>query len=239
MQLDLESARIVDLSPAIDPGWMGPATAGQGVEVFVHAKPVPEGTHWQGTTIKMYTHTGSHIDALIHCREDGWTTDSIKLEQVIGEGVVLDFSSKDASEPIEVAEIAKYDSVIRPGDIVLIRTDWSDEHWGTDRFFGDSPYMARESVEWLLAKNPKLVGFDFTEDYCIRDRNYDPRELYCHQLFMGAGIPIMEQLVNLRSLPIGERFLVMAPFIKLTGSDGVMARVFAFVPASSPEGGVT
>src|SRR5436309_2049976 len=100
--------RVVDLSPAIDPGLAGPHTVGQRVVMTVNHKPVPTGTYWQGTSISMYVHTGSHIDALIHCREDGWATDAIKLEQVIGEGIVLDFSDKAASEPIDVDDLARY-----------------------------------------------------------------------------------------------------------------------------------
>ena len=229
MPMDLSGSRIVDLSPSIAPGLEGPATAGQTVEATVHSKPIPEGTHWQGTSIDMYTHTGAHIDALIHVRAGGWQTEDIALEQVIGEGVVLDFSDKGASEAIDVGDLERHADRIRPGDMLLLRTDWGDKCFGQPEFFTDSPYVTEKGVEWLVERKPKLVGFDFIEDYCIRDRSYDPRELYCHQLLMGAGIPIVEQLVNLGSLPSEERFLLFAPFVKLVGSDGAMARVFALV----------
>jgi arylformamidase len=221
--------RIVDLSPPIAPGLAGPHTVGQKVEVVVNSKPIPPGTHWQGTSMSIYTHTGSHIDALIHCRADGWTTDAITLEQVIGTGLVIDLSSKGPSEPIDIADFEPHAQRIRPGDMVLLRTDWSDKFLGTPTFFKDSPYVTERAVSWLADREPKLVGFDFTEDYCIRDVAYDPRELYCHQIFMGRGIPILEQLTNLGDLPGDQYFDLFAPFVKLVGSDGSLARVFAIV----------
>lgn len=225
----LSEKRIVDLSPEVVAGLPGPHTVGQSVEATVHSKPVPEGTHWQGTSINMYTHTGAHIDSYVHVNKDGWKTEDIALEQVVGSGLVIDLSSKGNSEPITVADLEPHDARIRPGDMVLLRTDWSDKHLGTDTFFKDSPYVDEAAVRWLVERQPKLVGFDFTEDYCIRDRDYDPRELHCHQLFMGAGIPIVEQLTNLGALPPDQHFWLFAPFVKLVGSDGAMARVFALI----------
>jgi kynurenine formamidase len=229
MSVSLANKRIVDLSPSIVAGLPGPATVGMSVEKTVHSKPIPDGTHWQGTSVKMYTHTGAHIDALIHVSAGGWQTEDITMEQVVGDGIVLDFSSKGASEPIDVVDLEPHRDRIRPGDMVLLRTDWSDKHLGEPEFFGDSPYVTEEGVKWLVERGPKLVGFDFTEDFCIRDTSYDPRHLYCHQLLMGAGIPILEQLTNLGALPADDRFWLFAPFVKLVGSDGAMARVFALV----------
>ncbi len=225
----MTARRIVDLSPEIVVGLRPLHTVPQKVEATVHSKPIPPGTHWQGTSISIYTHTGAHIDALIHVRKDGWATERISLDQVIGEGLVLDFSYKKASEAIDVAELRRYESSIRPGDILLLRTDWSDKYYGKPEFFSDSPYVTEQGASWLAERQPKLVGFDFTEDFCIRDVNYDPRELYCHQTLLGNGIPILEGLTNLGSLPVGRYFQCFAPFVKLAGSDGSLARVFALV----------
>lgn len=225
----MSSRRIVDLSPEIAVGLQPLHTVPQKVEATVHSKPIPPGTHWQGTSISIYTHTGAHIDALIHVRAGGWGTERISLEQVIGDGIVLDFSSKKSSEPIDVAELEHYESLIRPGDILLLRTDWCDKYYGKPEFFSDSPYVTKEGAQWLADRHPKLVGFDFTEDFCIRDINFDPRELYCHQTLLGSGIPILEALVNLAKLPLGRHFQCFAPFVKLVGSDGSLARVFAIV----------
>lgn len=232
----VESARahkqIVDLSPQIVPGIAPLHTVTDKVETVVHSKPVPPGTHWQGTSLSIYTHTGAHVDSLIHCRADGWASEALKLEQVIGSALVLDFSSKNGSESITVDELSRYDSQIRKGDILLLRTDWVDKYYGRPEFFSDSPYVTEGGARWLLERAPRSVGFDFTQDYCIRDVAYDPREMYTHQYLLGNGIPIIEGLSNLGSLPVGRHFDFYAPFIKLHGSDGVLARAFAIVDVS-------
>jgi arylformamidase len=223
------SEKIVDLSPEIAPGLRPLHTVPQQVETTVHSKPIPEGRHWQGTSISIYTHTGAHIDALIHVRADGWTTGDIALNQVIGEALVLDFSKKGPSDSIDLVDLQPYENAIQPEDIVLLRTDWSDKHYGTPEFFSDSPYVTEAGAQWLADRGPKLVGFDFSEDYVIRDRNYDPIDLFCHQTLMGAGIPIVEGLTNMSQLPLGRRFKCFAPFVRLAGSDGSLARVFAII----------
>src|SRR5919204_59493 len=58
---------------------------------------------------------------------------------------------------------------VRSGDIVLLRTDWTDHMYGTwPDYFTQSPFLPPESAEWLVAKGPKSIGFDFFEEYCPR-----------------------------------------------------------------------
>ena len=56
---------------------------------------------------------------------------------------------------------------VRRGDIVLLRTDWTDKMYGRwPDYFTQSPYFPPESAEWLVARGAKNIGFDFFEEYC-------------------------------------------------------------------------
>jgi kynurenine formamidase len=49
-----------------------------------------------------------------------------------------------------------------------------------------------------------------------------------HRVILGAGVVIMEGLTNLGSLP-PRRVEFFAPFYKIAGTEGALARFFAVV----------
>jgi kynurenine formamidase len=117
----------------------------------------------------------------------------------------------------------------RPGDIVLLRTDWTDRMYGKwPDYFTQSPYFPPESAEWLVARGPKNIGFDFFEEYCARLPDFTSEDFPMHRVILGAGVVIMEGLTNLGALP-RRRVDFYAPFYKIAGTDGAPARFFAAV----------
>src|SRR5262249_57140908 len=82
--------------------------------------------------------------------------------------------------------------------------------------------------EWLVAKDPKSIGFDFFEEYCARLPDFTSEDFPMHRVILGAGIVIMEGITNLASLPRG-RVAFFAPFYKIEGTEGAPARFFAKV----------
>ena len=85
--------------------------------------------------IFMSDHTGTHIDSPWHNNPDGFTTERIPIEWCISDGVVLDFTDKEHGYEIMAADVEtalkKIDYILKPLDIVLIRTDASLD-WQTD-----------------------------------------------------------------------------------------------------------
>src|SRR5213594_2105042 len=86
----------------------------------------------------MEDHTGTHVDAPIHFydgerrRPKGRTVAEVALDKLFGDAVVIDVSSKRASDAVDAAmlERAARDQRIdvRTGDIVLVRFwphDWA------------------------------------------------------------------------------------------------------------------
>ena len=116
---------------------------------------------------------------------------------------------------------------LRPGDIALLRTDWTDKTYGRwPDYFTRSPYFPPESAEWLVAKGPKCIGFDFFEEYCARLPDFGSEDFPMHRVILGAGVVIMEGLTNLGALP-RRRVPFYAPFYRIEGTEGAPARFFA------------
>jgi kynurenine formamidase len=225
--------KIVDLSPAVPHGFRGPPSTDLGVQLEVRTK---NGTgYWQSTQLDLMSlHTGTHVESALHTIENGEAIDEVVLDRVIGEAVVLDLTPTEPMQIIDVADLAKAnqklqaaDEAIGPGDILLLRTDWAQRHIGTQRYFKESPGLTEEAAKWIVERRPKSVGCDFFEEPAARRPGWTAGEFVVHGAILGADIPLIEGLVNLRDLPPRVRFF--APFYKFSGVESAPARAFALI----------
>ena len=218
--------RIIDLSVTVDETTKSPPSTDLKVELK-HYRRGPG--FWQSSAVSQGLHTGSHVDSSLHCFPDGETTAEMSLERVIGPAIVVDCTDVGPSQPVTVQHLEGYADRIQPGDIVLLRTDWTDKMWGRfPGFFTTSPYLDVEAARWLAARPIKAVGFDFFEEYCARLPNFTSDDFICHIILLEQKIVLMEGVTNLGALP-SERVEFFAPFYKIAGSEGAGARFFAIV----------
>jgi kynurenine formamidase len=220
--------RIVDLTVAVDATTKSPPSTDMGVELVRHHRGPG---FWQVTSVTQSLHTGSHIDAALHCFESGGTTAEIPLDRVVGPATIIDCSHVEPEQPIGVADLEERAGAVPEGTILIVRTDWTDRSWGRfPEFFTRSPYLTPEAAEWLAARKPKALGFDFFEEYSARLPDFDSEDFVCHRIMLGAGVPLLEQMTQLGRLE-GARFELFAPFYKIGGTEGAPARFFAMLEA--------
>jgi arylformamidase len=219
--------KLIDLSVAVNSNTLSPPSTNIRVEITPHRRGPG---FWQVSSVIQGLHTGAHIDSPLHVFKDGITTAEISLDQVIGEAVTIDLSFVDANHKITIDDLKRggADKVTK-SDIVLLRTDWTDKMYGKwPDYFTQSPFFPPESAEWLVAKDPKSIGFDFFEEYCARLPDFTSEDFPMHRVILGAGIVIMEGITNLGALP-RRRVPFYAPFYKIEGTEGAPARFFAQV----------
>ncbi len=221
-------SRIVDLSVTVSTETKSPPST----DLKVTLQPVRRGPgFWQVTVATLSLHTGTHVDSALHCYEDGETTAEISLQRVCGPAVVLDCSHVEANQPIEVRDLERAAKQVNfeEGDILLVRTDWTDKMWGRfPDFFTQSPYLTPEAAEWLIAQKPRAVGFDFFEEYSARLPDFTSEDFVVHRILLGSGLPLLEQATNLRVLG-NRRVMFFAAFYKIAGVEGAPARFFALL----------
>ena len=220
-------AKLIDLSVAVNSNTLSPPSTNIRVEITPHRRGPG---FWQVSSVNQGLHTGAHIDSPLHVFKDGITTAEISLEQVIGEAVTIDLSFVGANHRITVDDLKRGGAdKVKKGDIVLLRTDWTDKMYGKwPEYFTQSPFFPPESAEWLVAKGPKSIGFDFFEEYCARLPDFTSEDFPMHRVILGAGIVIMEGITNLGALP-RRRVPFYAPFYKIEGTEGAPARFFVQV----------
>ena len=100
----------------------------------------------------------------------------------------------------------------------MIQTDWS-EHWGTDTYFEDHPYLTEDAALYLKEQNVRLVGID---GHNIDDTNKKSRPV--HSTLLAVEIFIVEHLCNLGKIPAKDfLFTALPPKLKGVGTFPVRA----------------
>ena len=218
--------RIVDLTLKIGEDTLSPPSVNKQLELTSHHRGPG---FWQASEINMLLHTGSHVDFTRHVQEDGETAVDVPLDRVFGEAVVVDLSHVGPNHEITVADLEAHAPEIRPGDIVLVRTDWTTKEWGNfPTYYMESPYCSPQAAQWMIDRGAKAVGFDCFSEYCARLPDFTSEDFAMHRVILGAGVVIMEGLTNLAALP-RRRVEFAAPFYKIAGTEGAPARFFATV----------
>ncbi|MFJ3339184.1 cyclase family protein [Streptomyces sp. NPDC086766] len=210
---------------------------------------------YSGDVIFMYTHTGTHIDALNHFGVDGkiyngftadehlgsrhWTRGGAEqIPPIVARGVMLDIAAlKDVpclpdSYSITVEDcqqaLKQHNLSLQAGDIALVRTGRMGYWPDGSKVLGAPPGLSLDAARWLTAQDIIAVAAD---QECVEvgpsehEDNWLPG--HCHFL-AEAGVPMIE-LVNLEELArdgVHEFCLVAAP-IRLRGATGAPLRPLA------------
>lgn len=171
------------------------------------------------TLMTMYSHTGTHMDAPAHIYQEGRTLDSFLIDQFIGKALVIDCRDLKEGEKITIDYIDK--NLGDKADFLLFNTGWS-KYWGTDKYFGDYPYIDDELVAYILKSKLKGVGLDTIGIDPISDDNLSIHK----KLFKNKEIVIIENLMNLEKLG-HDLFTLVALPLKHIGADGSPLRAIA------------
>ena len=176
-------------------------------------------------------HGFSHVDAQAHFVAHAPTIEATPLSRVVGPARVVDLRDVAPNTPIDAARLAQSDPGGAEGEILLLSAAWDEKRDNTTAaFWKDAPYLTRDAAEWLNARKPSAVAFDFPQDYAIRlllDGVVAPTaEHVTHDVLLRAGVTLIEYLVNTAALKGPRTFLCAAP-LKIPGADGAPARVFA------------
>ncbi len=175
------------------------------------------------TLLTFYSHTGTHMDAPSHILSGKKELDEFEIEAFIGKGFVVDCSILKEGEKIDCSYIFKNKNEIDNAEFILFYTGWA-KYWGTEKYFGDYPYISDEVVDYLLENNKKGVGFDVIGIDPIYDEN-----LKIHKkLFSTKNMVIIENLTNLDKL-VNKNFNFIALPLKYKSSDGAPVRAIAII----------
>ncbi|MGH9901091.1 MAG: cyclase family protein [Pyrinomonadaceae bacterium] len=182
-------------------------------------KHYAEGTEFHIGRIDMVANTGTYLDSPFHRYPDGADLSELPLTSLADlEGVTFRVGGAGARR----VEASLFRGQELKGRAVLVHTGWA-AHWGTDRYFEGHTYLSSDAAQHLAGAGAALIGID---SYNIDDT--DDRTRPAHSILLAAGIPIVEHMRNLESLPDrGYRFFAVPVKVKDFGTFPV--RAFAVV----------
>jgi arylformamidase len=217
---------LVDLSHTIEhgmityPGLPGPLICDYLSREASRSHYAP-GVEFHIGKIEMVANTGTYLDSPFHRYVDGKDLSQLPLERLADlEAVVV--RPRLAGRGIRPDVFA---GLPIEGKAVLVQTGW-DAHWRTDRYLTGHPFLTGDSAQFLKDRQVALVGIDSLN---IDDTEDGRRPV--HSTLLGADIPIVEHLCNLRSVPaVGFRFFAVPAKVAAFGTWPV--RAFAHVVPS-------
>ena len=210
---------------------------------------------YSGDCVSMYTHTGTHLDALNHFGYEGKIWNGYNEREHLGSrhwlrcgadqqppimarGILIDVAGAHGTDllpdsyAIGAAELTdimgKQGIQVLPGDVVLIRTGRMTVWPDPERYLFREPGLNREGAELLARAGAMIIGSDSValEQMPSADpENWHPVHTY---LLAECGVPIMEN-VNLEEIAAAglHEFALVAAGLKLRGSTAAPMRPIA------------
>ncbi len=241
---DLSNAQIIDLSHSYDSQTIFWPTE-KGFELVKENDGItPKEYYYASNRFSTPEHGGTHLDAPKHFFKKGKTVDKIPLQQLIGNGVLIDIQKeceKNKDHQINREDLLQWEKLngtIPEKSILLFRTGF-EKYWpnrmkylGTDERGAEAisklhfPGLDPEAAQWLIEnRRIKAVGLD------TASIDYGQSTFFeTHRILSKNGIVIFENLTNLQKLP-SKNFQIIALPMKIRGGTGGPLRIIAVIPS--------
>lgn len=207
--------RIIDLTLAINEDMRGVS--------LESAKRLRE-DGWNAKTLHLYSHSGTHMDAPIHFDVSNSGIDELPLEKCMVDAWLVDLTPCSDAELITVASLGDITQRIKPGQGLLIRTDWSHKV-DTPAYRDALPRVSEELAQWCADHQLIFIG---VEPPSVADVNNLEELTAVHQILLRNGITIVEGLTELDKIDQEVVHVIALP-LKIQGGDGAPARVIALL----------
>lgn len=218
-------------------------------------KPMNQHVSYSGAAVSMYTHMGTHIDALSHFGLDGkiwnhwnareqvgdrgWQVAGAEtIPPLIARGVLIDVAALKQAPmlppgyrigPADIQQSLRRQKIqLARGDVVLLRTGRMQQFEDADSFMANPPGLGLDGARYLAEQGAMIIGADNLSLEAFPSElpsDYVPVHTY---LLAEQGIPIME-MVYLEQLSQDEvyEFAFIAGSLKLRGADAAPLRPIA------------
>lgn len=191
-----------------------------GVEISTAKRLEVEG--WNATTLNLYSHCGTHMDAPCHFLPGGASLDQQDLNVCVGPATIVNLAPVESRQLIEVDDLGSLADSVQAGARLLFRTDWH-KRYGTPAYRDELPRISLQLAEWLVSKEVGLIG---VEPPSVADVNNKRELTEVHQTLFRGNVVIVEGLANLDQIRAAVIQFIALP-MKISGGDGSPTRAIA------------
>ena len=206
-------SRIIDLTQAYHSGMPG---------VEIRSAKTLEEDGWNASTLQLYSHAGTHMDAPFHFGVTDQRIDQLPPSRFIGPAWVVKLGEVVPRQWIKVEDLGSVAEKVRAGDSLLLRSGWSQRQ-GTAAYRDELPRISEELARWCVGKKINILG---VEPPSVADVNNLEEVTLIHRILLGGDVIIVEGLTNLEEV-IADQVTLMALPLKIKSGDGAPARVIA------------
>ncbi len=216
-----------------------------------------EHVSYTGAAISMYTHMGTHIDALNHFGLDGkiWNGFSAadhlgdrgwkvagaeNIPPIIARGVLIDVAAAKGVDMLAdgyrvtrddlVKALGQQGVELREGDVVLIRTGRMKLYEDASAYMANPPGLGMAAAKFLVEESGAMIVGADNLSFEAFPSEVDGNYVPLHTYLLAhQGVPIME-LVDLEGLAEDRvyEFAFIGASLKLRGADAAPIRPIAF-----------
>ncbi len=161
-------------------------------------------------------HTGTHMDAPSHFISDGASISALGPSLWMGKALVIPCAGKKTIG----MDCINIETIRADVDFLLFKTSW-EYQYGTPAYFSNHPTFSDELGQWLAASPFKGIGMDMPSP--------DQAPYPIHQLILGAGMVLIENLRNLDQLPENKLFQLICIPLPIE-AEAVWVRPLAVLP---------
>ena len=225
-------------------------------------KAMNEHVSYTGAAISLYTHMGTHIDALNHfglngeiwngfraeehLGDRGWTVAGAEtIPPIIARGVLIDVAQAKGVDMLPagyrvtrddlINALEKQGMTLEQGDVVLIRTGRMQDYEDASSYMANPPGMGMAAARFLVEEGgAMIVGADNLSFEAFPSVVENNYVPVHSYLLAEQGVPIME-LVYLEALSRDRvyEFAFIGGSLKLRGSDAAPLRPIALAVRDS------
>ncbi|MDR2443434.1 MAG: cyclase family protein [Deltaproteobacteria bacterium] len=221
--MDISKVKLYDLSLTIYHGC--PAYPRMPVpQITRTSHRVREG--YNAETMVVSSHLVTHVDTPDHFYDGAGDCVSLPLERFWGRGVFVDLREKiGPDEPIGPELLAPWLTEIQEGDFVLINTGWNQRRGFEEDYLKKWPYLDGPGAQALKDLKVKAVGIDALS---LGGHGSREKARPCHEILLGAGILVIEEVNFPQEVMDGKKRLVSAFPLKIAGGSASPVRIVAY-----------
>lgn len=237
--------------------WMTHTPRGTGIDDPMQVGDELNGhVSYTGSAFSMYSHTGTHIDALNHfgiggriyngfaadehLGDRGWTrTGAETIPPIVARGVLLDIAAAKGVDMLgDNYRITRADLEralrrqhisLQQGDVVLIRTGRMQVYADSARYIENAPGLGLDAVRFLVEESGAMILGADNLSFEAFPSEIEGNYVPLHTYLLAEhGVPIME-LVYLEDLARDQvhEFAFIGASLKLRGADAAPMRPIA------------
>jgi arylformamidase len=221
----LRYANVIELSHPIKPGAAGRRFEIRQVGAETVAPVQRKADEWYIMhEVEMVNHLGTHIEVPYHLIRSGADLAAFPVERTFGPTRILDITRPEPGHSVtkrEIQDAARRAGGIDAGEIVFVRTGWSDA-WGTEQYL-ESPWFQAEGLDWLIRQGMVLFGVE-----CAGVEELTSTTHESHLALFEHNVPLIENLTNMTALGYRKRVTTMSTPLAIEGLEAFPVRVIAY-----------